>query len=837
MTNTLNSPTHVRLKLRENGYRPVPVLDPSPADKSGGKRPAIPNWIAAAKNASIDDISGWSSIKNASNTGVLTGDIIAFDIDILDTQIADAIQNSIVDELGSPLPTRFGQRPKRLLVACTDKPFKKFASPEYILPDGSKGQIEILCEGQQFVAHGVHPKTGLPYEWEGTPLHEIALDDLPCVSEDFCRKILQRANDILIEHGALPKLEFDQREQTGKDIGRIEHQSPTPELVKEALSYIPNTDLDYHSWFQMGASIHSGLGDQGFEIFDTWSEQSAKYNARTTAKMWRHLKSEGAITIGTLFWLAHQNGWRRNNRHDDRPFILITGGKLPDIVDQSEEALIASGTEIFQRGGLLTRPVRRQILASEEKRQNTFSLVGISEDSLAELFMRAACYNKKTVDGAFVPVDVPIRVAKTYLARQGGWRIPEITGITYCPLIYLDGSIISQPGYHQNTGIYAAFDAAEFPTIPESVSHKDALQSLDQIRALFRTFPFLHGVDSPDESVAICALLTAVLRPTLATAPMFGFTAPSAGTGKSLLVDIISAIAYGRVAAVASPGKTEEEMEKRLGSALIQGDAVISLDNCTETLQGGFICQSITQSRVKVRILGKSKSIEVPTNTLLVATGNNLSFGDDMNRRVLLCSLDPRVERPEERQFQENPLDIAFARRGEIVAAILKICRAFIQAGAPQIAPILGSFPEWSKQVRSLIMWLSLPDPCDTMDQVRENDPILQRNRALLFEMDAVFADTPFTTVQLIEKAEEQTKSEGDKWVFKHTELHSILSEFSGGKRQLNKNSIGKALKNLKARIIDGMSLTIENRRGGKNTWRVVNGPKAKINKLAEELF
>lgn len=829
MSRIANNPTEIRLKLFNNDFKPVPVTDPNENDKSAGKRPAISNWLAISKTATTEVISSWSLLNNASNTGVLTGDVIAFDIDILDGSIAEAIQNIIVDELGSVLPTRFGQRPKRILVARTDRPFKKIVSPEYVLPDGSKGQIEIHGEGQQFVAYGVHPKTGLPFEWEGTPLHETALDDLPCVSEEFCRNILQRAHDILIDRGALPKTEFDQREQTGKDIGRIEHQPPTRELIEEALGFIPNTDLDYHTWFQIGAAIHSAFGSKEFDIFDNWSRASSKYDPRTTEKMWRALKPDQGIRAGTLFWHANKNGWRRSNQQDDRHVILITGGKLPDVVDQSEEALIESGTEIFQRGGLLTRPVRRQILASEEKRQSTFSLVGISEDSLAELFMRAACYKKKTADGDLVPVDVPIRVAKTYLARQGGWRIPEITGITYCPLVCPDGSIISQSGYHQNTGIYAAFDVAEFPTIPEKVSHQDALQSLDQVRSIFRTFPFLYGADSADESVAISALFTAVLRPTLPTAPMFGFTAPSAGAGKSLLVDIISSITYGRAAAVTSPGKTEEEMEKRLGSALVQGDAVISLDNCTETLQGGFLCQAVSQSRVKVRILGKSKSVEVPTNTLLVATGNNLSFGDDMNRRVLLCSLDPKVERPEERQFEENPLEIAFVRRGEIVAAILKICRAFIQAGAPQIAPILGSFPEWSKQVRSLIMWLGLPDPCETMDQVRENDPILQRNRALLYELDAVFYDTPFTTAQLIEKAEEQTKGEGDKWVFKNTELHSILSEFSGGKPQLNKNSIGKAIKNLKGRIIDGMSLTIENRTGGKNTWKVVNGPQAKL--------
>ncbi|MBW8617098.1 MAG: PriCT-2 domain-containing protein [Hyphomicrobiales bacterium] len=836
MTNTLNNPTHVRLKLRENGYRPVPVLDPNPADKSGGKRPAIPNWIAAAKNASIDEISGWSSIKNASNTGVLTGEIIAIDIDILDTSIADAIQNSIVDELGSPLPTRFGQRPKRLLVARTDKPFKKLASPEYILPDGSKGQIEILCEGQQFVAYGVHPKTGLPYEWEGTPLHETALDDLPCVSEDFCRNILQCANDILIEQGALQKSEFDQREQIGRDIGRIEYQLPTPEIVKEALSYIPNTDLDYQSWFQMGASIHSGLGDQGFEIFDPWSQQSAKYDSRTTAKMWQHLKSEGAITIGTLFWLAHQNGWRKSNFEDDRPVILVKGGALPEIVDQSEEALIAAQIEIYQRAGQLVRPTKVRTDNDGGSSSEYIKFVPVTEDLLSELFMRSARYEKQNRDGDQVPIDIPSRISSTYLARQGGWRVPVITGVIYCPILREDGSIVDKTGYDAATGIYAAFDGDEFLPIPETVSLTDAQNAYSEVMEPFQEFPFSDTEDHTDEAVLFTALMTGFVRASLPTAPMFGFNAPVAGSGKSLLVDLISLITHGRIAAVISPGKTEEELEKRLGAALIAGDAVISLDNCNDTLQGAFLCQTVSQERVKTRILGKSVNVEVSTKTLIVATGNNISFGDDLTRRVLLVTLDPKVDRPENREFKNDAAYVVRKNRAKLVAACLTIFRGFIQAGRPQKAPILGSFPDWSKNIRSLVVWLGLPDPCISMDKVRDNDPVFQRNEALLFELDAAFGAEPFTTLQLLQKAEEREK-QGESWTIKNAELHAVLAEFSGGKKDLNKISIGKALKRVVDRMIGEMVLRQVSKNGGKSSWQVTGGRRAKTDELADQIL
>ena len=64
------------------------------------------------------------------------------------------------------------------------------------------------------------------------------------------------------------------------------------------------------------------------------------------------------------------------------------------------------------------------------------------------------------------------------------------------------------------------------------------------------------------------AMLTALDRRSMATAPLHAFTAPVAGSGKSLLVDIAAALTTGQPAPVISQGRTEEELEKRLGAAL-----------------------------------------------------------------------------------------------------------------------------------------------------------------------------------------------------------------------------------------------------------------------------
>jgi hypothetical protein len=136
-----------------------------------------------------------------------------------------------------------------------------------------------------------------------------------------------------------------------------------------------------------------------------------------------------------------------------------------------------------------------------------------------------------------------------------------------------------------------------------------------------------------------------------------------AGSGKSMLVDLISIVATGKVAPVIAQGRTDEEMQKRLGAALIAGDSIISIDNCGMALAAissarprrSRCCESAARAKPQHRR---------PSNACLFATGNNLAIAGDMTRRALLCSLDPKVERPELLTFSTNPLQTVRENRG-----------------------------------------------------------------------------------------------------------------------------------------------------------------------------
>lgn len=91
----------------------------------------------------------------------------------------------------------------------------------------------------------------------------------------------------------------------------------------------------------------------------------------------------------------------------------------------------------------------------------------------------------------------------------------------------------------------------------------------------------------------------------------------------------------------------------------------------------------LTQDEVQVRVLGSSKNVRIPATSLICATGNNLTVYGDLNRRTIQIRLDAKCERPEERRFEFDAIDLAMRRRPELVAAALTVERAYVSAGAP----------------------------------------------------------------------------------------------------------------------------------------------------------
>lgn len=91
------------------------------------------------------------------------------------------------------------------------------------------------------------------------------------------------------------------------------------------------------------------------------------------------------------------------------------------------------------------------------------------------------------------------------------------------------------PGYDEDTGLFFASGHTNFPTIPQYPGYDDAIAARDKLLKLISEFPFEK---EEDKSVAISAILTGIVRKTLRTAPLHGFTATKMASGKSLLATV-----------------------------------------------------------------------------------------------------------------------------------------------------------------------------------------------------------------------------------------------------------------------------------------------------------
>lgn len=506
---------------------------------------------------------------------------------------------------------------------------------------------------------------------------------------------------------------------------------------------------------------------------------------------------------------------------DSRPVIQIVAGEMPRMVDEAEAALNAANMGIYQRGTTLVRSAMVAVRVSDGRSVEVPRLVEILKHHLIELLASAALWVKWDARSkAMVTKDPPMAVAETLLARVGEWSFPVLTGQVSAPTLRPDGSILDQPGYDPKTGLLFEPRGAEFPRILVDPTRDDALHALDRLVDLVGTFPF---VGPADRSVALSAILTAVIRRSLLTAPLHGFSAPTAGSGKSMLVDIPSIITTGREAPVQSPGKTPEEFEKRFGASLIAGDAVVAIDNCDAPLGGEMLCQALTQPLVRVRQLGQSVNHEIVVNTFITATGNALTLVGDLTRRTVLGRLDAEVERPELREFDRDPIEHTKVHRVVLVVAALTVLRAYHIAGRPNRPPVLGSFRDWSDWVRGALVWLGEADPVDTMEAVRADDPKLNALRALIDQWEEVIGWERVTASQAIERACKQTGSGfGAKPEFLFPEFRGALLAVAGSGGAISGVRLGKYLGRVAGRVVGERKIVADHLQHGVQLWKLV---------------
>lgn len=503
---------------------------------------------------------------------------------------------------------------------------------------------------------------------------------------------------------------------------------------------------------------------------------------------------------------------------DGRPETVVRPGELPMLADACEQVLLSSTLPIYQRGGQLVRVAQLPEPSTEggvRREAGSLILTPVTATWVCDALGRLVRFVKpRKGSGTVVPCDAPLPAAQALLARSGEWRFPVIRGLLAGPALRADGTVMNTTGYDSSTGYYQGAAMPDLEMKPQP-GQEGALESLACLRGLLSEFPFIELLD---EAVALALLLTSACRPAVARAPVFAVTSPVRGSGKSLLIDLAAMLSTGRPAAVLAAGGGGEELDKRIGASLLAGDELISLDSMNGVVRSDLLCQATTQERVRLRVMGSHEQRELACTAIWCATGNNLAIAGDLTRRAVLVRLDPRCERPELKRFRADPVAMLRRERAKYLGAALTIMRAYCLAGRPEVSelPPLGSFGAWSGLVRGALVWLGLPDPVLSMQELQTADPDAELLADLLRYWHAGLGESAYTLREVLQYAMADTTGG----------LRETLEDIAGGvvRSDINPRRLASWLRGQRGRVLDGRRIECSPQaRGGVLRWQVVS--------------
>lgn len=413
-------------------------------------------------------------------------------------------------------------------------------------------------------------------------------------------------------------------------------------------------------------------------------------------------------------------------------------------------------------------------------------------------------YREKALKGVVteIPLDVPHNDAMYFIELGEARQLKQLKAVISAPTCLPDGRLITQPGYDEHSQLY--LDIREsISMVPDDPSELEVRRAFSDLMKPFNSFPFASGLD---RSVLLAAVLTAVVRPALSTAPAFGFDAPVQGSGKTLLAKALAMLSTGERASVwPHVAGNEEEIRKRLLTLLRDGSRAIVWDNVTGFFDSTSIAALITSPTMTDRLLGSSQHLTLPNRCLFMITGNNRTMAGDMPRRVLKCRIDPRSEQPHAREFDVDPEAYVKRYRQQLVGSALTLMRAWFSSPeflmGKRSPGRLASFEDWDDSVRQTVCWLShhidktLIDPMEAINLANSDDPEQTALSDLLEAIHSQFRERAFTAKELHRAAANGVDND----------LQEAIEGMAGC--MPSTKSLGRYLTNREDRIVNGYAL------------------------------
>ncbi|MBZ5584044.1 MAG: bifunctional DNA primase/polymerase [Acidobacteriia bacterium] len=275
-----------------------------------GKHPTTRNGVLDA-TTDVDQISRWWGAMPHANIGIATGHelpggglLIVVDVDTDDAKgkkgaVSLAALVAEHGELPETLTQRTGSGGTHYFFR-TSKPYKNDST-------GRIGKdIDCRCLSGYVVVPNSNHYSGGRYEWLnwGQPVAEMPVwiganlvvdGEEPAPGKKGKAKKTGKV-DVTADAG-----ESFEEEDTKQ------HEKLTRSELVKILKSIPGDVRDV--WWKIGAALKTELGDDGFDVWDEWSQASDKYDAKIQQVQWRSFKP-GELSVGTIIHFAKENGWR-----------------------------------------------------------------------------------------------------------------------------------------------------------------------------------------------------------------------------------------------------------------------------------------------------------------------------------------------------------------------------------------------------------------------------------------------------------------------------------------------------------------------------------------------
>jgi hypothetical protein len=386
--------------------------------------------------------------------------------------------------------------------------------------------------------------------------------------------------------------------------------------------------------------------------------------------------------------------------------------------------------------------------------------------SLSYVTAKLASFTKLTRSGKPEKIDPPEAVMRQLLSLNRKRRLPILLGTCNTPILSEDGTVMSQAGYHQSSGIYGDFNETAFKSIQENPSSEDCRIALELLLAPFSEIDF---EDESSKSVLLAAAFTAICRASIDKSPAFIADAASPGAGKSMLCEAIGYLMIGSVPKSMPPltDGNEDEIRKRTTAALLPpGEQVLFFDNQNGRIDSRVLSQLLTSAVFTDRILGLSRmASDIPNRALILMSGNNIEFSEELARRVLQMRVSVDEDGVFRRQFGSDVVKCVAARREDMVIAGLTLMSAALKSRSYS-GPTVPSYPQWDRMVRQTILWINeklgenFTDPLEVIKGATETATDQIDLYPLLSALNSIFSDSPFTAADALSRMDNTLEAE-----------------------------------------------------------------------------